>query len=197
MAVPVERRVSVAEYLAAERASVDTKHEYVDGVVVAMAAGGTRWHALLAMRFGIALGPALSARGCEVYGSDLRVRIPSENVITYPDLTVVCGSFAADDEDPDAATNPVAIVEVLSRTTEAWDRGEKFALYRKLASLRHYVLVSQDCQRVEHYVRGDDGWRLEEVGPGGSVALLGAEVRLDDLYARTDVPVRPARLRPA
>jgi Uma2 family endonuclease len=198
MALPVERRLTVAEYLAAERQHPDTKCEYLAGVVVAMA-GGTRLHSLLGTRIAAALSTALGGRGCEVHGSDLRVRIPARDLGTYPDVTVVCGPFEGDADDPDAATNPIAIVEVLSPTTEAWDRGEKFAAYRALPSLRHYVLVSQDRQHIEHYQRDDDGrWVLTDAGPGGAIELLGATLRVAEVYAGSGVdPAAPPRRTPS
>lgn len=192
MGLPVQRRVSVAEYLAAELAG-DVKHEYLAGLVFAMA-GGTPVHALLAARVLTALMNGLRGRGRAVYGSDLRVRVPEEDVITYPDVTVVCGGLESDPEDPDAVTNPIAIVEVLSPTTEAWDRGGKFAIFRALPSLRHYVLVSQDRHRVEHYVRDEDRWVLTDARPGGAIELLGVELRVDELYDGTGVePAPPPR----
>jgi Uma2 family endonuclease len=188
--LPVQRRVSVAEDLAAERAG-DVKHEFLSGVEVAMA-GGTPVHALLAMRLGTMLTNGLRGRGCAVYGSDLRVRIPDEDVITYPDVTVVCGGLESDPEDADAATNPTVIVEVLSPSTEAWDRGGKFAIFRALPSLRHYVLVAQDRQRVEHYARDEeDRWVLADARPGGAIELLGVEVAVDELYDGTGVEPSP------
>jgi|GEM_PF-1766583 len=157
--------------------------------------GGTPTHALLQARVVTALTNALGPRGCKVYGSDLMVRIPATGLTTYPDVTVVCGRFQADADTVNAATNPVVLVEVLSPSTERWDRGDKFAHYRKLESLREYVLVSQDWQWVERYVRQDDDtWTYRGAGPTGRVGLssLGVQLVADDLDADTEVPRRAA-----
>ena len=167
------------EYLAAEAVS-DTKHEYLRGEVFAMA-GGTPTHARLAMAVGAALSNALGDRPCEVYSSDLRVRIEETDLSTYPDITVVCGRFEHSTQDRNAVINPVLIVEVLSDTTEAYDRGQKFAHYRRLPSLREYVLVSQREPRIESYYKNEAGkWVLEEAHSGETLMLRSLEgVRLE------------------
>lgn len=184
MAELAPNRMTYEGYLAAERAS-DTKHEYLRGEVYAMA-GGTPTHAGLAMAVGVALSNALSGRPCRVYGSDLRVRIDATDMSTYPDLTVICGRFEGADIDADAATNPILIVEVLSDSTEAYDRGEKFAHYRRLPSLREYLLVSQREPRLEAYAKNAEGaWVLSEAGAGETLALRsleGVRLQIDDLY---------------
>jgi Uma2 family endonuclease len=169
-----------AEYLALERAS-DTRHEFIDGEILAMS-GGTPTHALLAMRIGRALD--LGAGPCEVYTSDLRVRVAATGRATYADLTVVCGPLACHPEDPDAVTNPSALFEVLSPSTERDDRGEKFAQYRRIPSLRDYVLVAQDKVRIEHFRRqGDGSWALVEHGAGERVELsIGVSFAVDEVY---------------
>ena len=184
MVNPAKRtRVPYAEYLAAERAS-ELRHEYLRGEVWAMA-GGTPEHARLALAVGAELRAAVRGRPCVVFSSDLRVRIQDTDRATYPDVTVVCGERRAPDDDPDAVTNPIVLVEVLSDSTEQADRGEKFAHYRRIPSLREYVLVSQDAPRVEVFRRQPDGWLLVEAGPGGSVVLesIGATLLVDEIYA--------------
>lgn len=171
------------QYLAAERMSL-VRHEYLHGQVFAMA-GGTPEHAALAMAVGVQLGTRLQGRPCRVYGSDLRVRIDGTGLSTYPDVTVVCGRLERSELDPDAATNPVLIVEVLSDGTEAYDRGEKFAHFRRLASLREYLLVSQRTRRLELYRRNAAGhWVLFEAGAGESVELesIGGQLEVDEIY---------------
>jgi Uma2 family endonuclease len=132
--------MTYAEYLAAEERSLE-KHEFLDGEIYAMS-GGMPEHAALAMAFGRTLGNALLGRPCRVFSSDARVRVQNTGLTTYPDVSVVCGKLETDPEDPSAITNPVLLVEVLSDSTEARDRGEKASHYRHLASLREYVLVS-------------------------------------------------------
>ena len=179
MAEPAPSRMTYEEYLAAEATS-ETKHEYLRGEVFAMA-GGTPAHARLAMAVGHALMTALAGRPCAVFGSDLRVRIEDTDLSTYPDLIVVCGSFEPAKIDANAATNPTLIVEILSDSTEAYDRGQKFAHYRQLPSLREYLLVSQREPRLESYFRNEAGeWVLTEARAGESLLLRSLEaVRLE------------------
>jgi Uma2 family endonuclease len=166
-------------YLDGEQRS-EIKHEYLRGEVYAMA-GGTPEHAALAMAVGAALTTALAGRKCRVFSSDLRVRVEATDLSTYPDLTVICGRFEHAAADPNAATNPTLIVEVLSDSTEAYDRGEKFAHYRRLPSLREYLLVSQREPRLEAYRRNAAGeWVLSEAGAGEVLVLASLEgVRLE------------------
>ena len=182
MGAAVPSRVAYAEYLVAERAR-DVKHEYLDGIERAMA-GGTIEHGRLASRFDRLLGAALGNRACEVFSSDVRVRVQAANRSFYPDLSVVCGRIERAADDPDAIVNPVVIVEVLSERTEGYDRGEKFRHYRRVASLRKYVLVAQDSALVEVWRREGDTWRVIEHGAAGEIELvsLDAAVSVDELY---------------
>jgi Uma2 family endonuclease len=180
-AAPV--RMSYAEYVAAESVS-DVKHEYLRGQVHAMA-GGTPEHAALAMAIGGELRMLLRGKPCRVFSSDLRVRVEATDLSTYPDVTVVCGQLERSTVDRDAATNPVLLVEVLSDSSEAYDRGEKFAHYRRLASLQEYLIVSQREPRLELFRREADGsWKLIEAGSGERLTLasLGIELNTDEVY---------------
>jgi Uma2 family endonuclease len=181
---PAAAGVSYEDYLALEQKSGE-KHEYVDGLVRAMA-GGTIEHGRLASRFAHLLGAALAGQPCEAFSSDTKIRIDASNRTTYADLSVVCGRLERSAQDAEAIANPVAIVEVLSDSTEAYDRGEKFRHYRRLASLREYVLVSQHEALVEVWRRDGERWTVLEHGPGGVVRLeaCGADVAVDALYAR-------------
>jgi Uma2 family endonuclease len=190
--VPEAQHQTYAAYLAAEEVS-DTKHEYLRGEVHAMAAG-TPEHAGLMAAVLSELGVALRGHPCRVYGSLLRVRIDSTDLSTYPDITVVCGSLETSVIDRHAATNPIVIVEVLSESTEAYDRGEKFAHYRRIPSLREYVLVSQHKPWIESYFKNDQGvWMLSEAGAGGRLSLTALEgVHLDvDLIYRNPLATSP------
>ena len=175
-------RMSDAEYLELERTS-EMKHEYLRGEVFAMARG-TPEHARLAANIIGELTAALRGRPCSVFTSDARVRIEVTDRATYPDVTVVRGRLEHAADDPDSITNPVVIVEILSDATEADDRGEKFAHYRRLASLREYVLVSQRARRLEVYRRRDERWLLDEAGTGESLRLESIDVVLsvDEVY---------------
>jgi Uma2 family endonuclease len=175
--------MTYAEYLVFEDKAVD-KHELLNGEVFAMS-GGTIEHARLAAAVGIALGSALRGRPCCLYSSDLRIRIRATGLTTYPDLSVVCGKAEIDTEDPHALVNPTLVVEVLSDSTEAYDRGEKAAHYRHLPSLREYVLVSQYRPRIEVYRKNEAGrWELyeHESGSRAELASVGCAIDVDDVY---------------
>ncbi len=174
--------MTYADYLTAERVA-QVKHEYLRGQVWAMA-GGTIEHGRLAMAIGNALSNALRGKPCVVLSSDVRVRIEATDRTTYPDVTVVCGPRAVSADDNDAIVNPVVLVEVLSDSTEADDRGEKFAHYRRLASLREYVLVSQHERRIEVFRREGDHWSLYEAAAGDTIQLgsIGAALVVDEIY---------------
>ena len=176
--------MSYAEYLTAETAS-DLRHEYLQGEAWAMA-GGTPEHGALAAAVIGELRAALRGKPCRVYSSDVRVRVSETGLSTYPDASVVCGRLLTAAEDPDAVTNPTVLVEVLSDTTEAYDRGAKAAHYRRIPSLREYVLVSQIEPLVEVYRRTESGrWELLEARAGDAVELasLGIHIDVTALYA--------------
>lgn len=177
------RVVTYAEYLVLEEAA-ETKHEYVRGEIRAMS-GGTTEHARLQSRAVVMLEAALVDKPCEPFTSDLRVYVAAADRSAYPDVTVVCDQVERAALDPNAATNPAVIVEVLSPSSEADDRGDKWADYQRLPSLKHYVLVSQHRPRVEVFTRTDLGWHYAEVLPGGAIDLsaLRVSLPLDALYA--------------
>jgi Uma2 family endonuclease len=179
-------RMTYADYLAFEEAS-DTKHEYLNGEVFAMA-GGTITHGALAAAMITALSNALRDRRCRVVTADVRVRSKPTGLATYADVTVVCDKIEVDEDDPHGVLNPSLIVEVLSDSTEAYDRGAKAAHYRRIASLREYVLVAQGEPLVEVYRRNERGyWELfVEARRGGVVELTSCgepiRIEVDALY---------------
>jgi Uma2 family endonuclease len=176
-------KIDYADYLAGESAS-PVKHEFIDGEVFAMA-GGTIQHAALAAAVMGTLVAELRGKPCRAYSSDLRIRIVLGNVSTYPDISVVCGDVVPDSQDPHSATNPKLLVEVLSDSTEGYDRGAKFATYRRISSLEEYVMVSQHEPLIERYSRNTDGsWTLTEFGPGMTLALdaIGCMIAVDEVY---------------
>lgn len=177
MSEAARERVSYEAYLALEARS-EVKLEYVDGWVVAMG-GGTPTHARLAMRIGRLLGNQLEGTPCEPYSADLKVHIAQANRSTYADVTVVCGEPHPSAADRNAIDNPAVLVEVLSAGTEGDDRGDKWRDYQRLASLRHYVLVSQTERRIEVYSRQREDWRYAEVTGKGTVALDSIRAELD------------------
>jgi Uma2 family endonuclease len=179
---PARRRRTYAEYLALEGSS-EVKHEFIAGAIVAMA-GGTIEHGRLMSQLSFLLRRALEGRPCVVLPSDVRVRIRAAERATYPDLHVVCGEVERDPEDDHAVVNPVVIVEILSDTTAESDRGDKFAAYRRLRSLRQYILVSQQERRVDVYRRDGRRWLLDEYGTSERfpVESIDIEIAVDDVY---------------
>lgn len=171
-------RISPEEYLALERCA-EGRNEWVDGEVFALA-GASFAHSLITGNLVAALKPRLRGRGCSVHPSDLRVHVERGGMYCYPDVVVVCGEPQFVDGEKDTVVNPSLIVEVLSPSTEGWDRGAKFARYRRLESLREILFVSQDQKRIERYVRQADGfWLLGEFGEAtGDADLQILDVRL-------------------
>jgi Uma2 family endonuclease len=185
--------MTYAEYLAFERASSD-KHEFVDGEVFAMA-GGTYAHSLVGANVIGALINALRGRSCRPLTSDMRVRT-GDDVGAYPDASVVCGAPMFSDESSDELRNPTVIIEVLSPSTEAYDRGDKFAHYQTIASLRDYVLVATSRARIEVYSREDDGaWTLRTYLAGASVVVPSIDVRLGVSEIYDGAELTPLSLR--
>jgi Uma2 family endonuclease len=177
--------MSYSEYLTRERTS-DRKHEYVNGRAYAMA-GGSPEHARLSAAVISGLTAALVGRPCAPFSSDLRVRVVATGRSTYPHATVVCGKLEHAKDDEDAVTNPAVIVEVLSDSTESDDRGDKWAHYQRIPSLREYVLVSQRSPRIEVYSRDReqaDLWHYRDHGVGARAELpsLGVALLVDAVY---------------
>lgn len=149
------------EYLSIERTS-ETKNEYFNGEVFAMV-GASRKHNLIAGNIFGELRQRLKGKPCEAYTNDMRVRIPATGLYTYPDV-VVCGEPLFEDEHVDTLLNPTFIVEVLSESTESYDRGRKASFYRTVESIAEYLLVSQDEYRVEQYIKQPDNrWLLTDI----------------------------------
>ena len=182
--------VTEAEYLAMERAA-SAKHELWNGEVFAMT-GGTLAHAALAANVASALINAVANRQCLVLSADAKVHVPLTRGFVYPDVSVVCGDTQTFDESHDVLLNPVLVVEVLSESTERFDRGDKFAGYRSIPSLVDYVLVSQVDRRIEVYTRQSTGGWLLQTYEDGDVVLpsLGATLGLDTIYRATALASR-------
>jgi Uma2 family endonuclease len=176
-----------AEYLAFERQQTDAKHEYLHGQITAMS-GASREHNLIVGNAFASLHAQLRGRDCEVYSNDMRVHIPATGLYTYPDITALCGGPGFEGDQFDTLLNPLVIIEVLSASTEAYDRGAKFAHYRSIESLQAYVLIAQDRPHIELFERGTDGrWVLSEAK--GLESRLGLEtldcvLELSEVYDR-------------
>lgn len=184
------RHATAEEYLAFERTS-EERHELLDGQIYAMVGASFR-HILIVTNLVRELSSKLENRPCFVASNDLRIRVESHDLYTYPDVAVVCGEPSFSDDRLDMIDNPTVIVEVLSDSTERYDRGEKFARYRSLPSLQEYVLVAQERVAVEHYARQPDGhWLTTFVeGPGASLVLpaLGCEIPVAGIYQKVELP---------
>lgn len=176
------QRVEYADYLALERAT-DRKHEWLDGRVHAMA-GGTIAHSQLSAQMIGELLRMFEGRPCRVYSSDLKIRVRATGLATYADAVVVCGDVAIDPDDANAVTNPVLVVEVLSDSTEVYDRTEKFRHYKRIPSLRDYVLVSQHEACVEVYSRdGVRRWSYDDTTAGpAAITAIDAAIDVDRVY---------------
>lgn len=192
MAVHSWRLVSEEEYLQRER-QAHTKSEYIGGEVFALA-GASAPHNTITMNLAVSLHPQLRPIGCRVWVSDMRVRVVEVNAYFYPDV-VVCGQPQFLDEQQDTLLNPALIVEVLSPSTESFDRGEKSFYYRHIPSLREYLLVSQHKVRVERYLRQPDGqWMIYDyTQPDGVVRLesVGIELPIAQIYEGIDFTTSP------
>lgn len=186
MALPTSygERLSVEAYLQQERAS-SVKLEYVHGRITALA-GASPAHNRIVFNLAGILHAQLRGSSCQGFASDLKVQTPGQEMFAYPDLSIVCGEPQFRDEQQDVLLNPTVIVEVLSESTEARDRGEKFLLYIQIPTLRDYLLVSQTETRIEHYERQrDNRWLLTIAsGDGAEVHLrsIGCTIRLADVY---------------
>lgn len=184
------KQISAADYLEMDRSS-EARHEYYFGEVIAMS-GGTLNHALISMNIGREVGNSLKGTPCYALSPDMRTKTAT-GVYTYPDVTVVCGEPEFDDNRNDVLLNPSVIFEVLSPSTEDYDRGKKLLHYRSSPSLKAYFLVSQDLARVETFSRNTDrsGWLLTDVLGVDAVLpipCLGIELRMADLYDRVAFP---------
>jgi len=183
----IPRTYTCSEYLALERAA-DSKSEFVNGHIYAMA-GASRQHVLISGNTHIALDSHLRDKPCEIYESDMRTKVEATGFYTYPDVVVVCGEPRFESSDGDVLLNPIVIIEVLSSSTEAYDRGDKFAQYRKLTSLKEYILIAQNRALVEQYVRQGNKWLLTEVSNLADVVVfesLGCSISLQEIYRKVE-----------
>lgn len=180
---------SSEEYLAFERSS-DEKHEYYAGHIFAMAGGSARHNRIAGSTYAT-LYNQLRQRKCNVYPSDMRVKMPQTGLYTYPDITIVCGHEQFEDTKEDTLLNPTIIIEVLSPSTEKYDRGRKFQHYRSLLSLREYVLISQNSYRVERFARQTDNtWVFSEaIGREDMLELqaVQAVLKLSEVYEKVEL----------
>lgn len=162
MSLQPKPTLSFDEWLEGERAAIEGRTEYVGGEVFAMT-GASLAHGAIVSNINREISTQLKGRSCQVYASDVKVHIRSVDAAEYPDLVALCGEPELLDDRRDVLLNPSLIVEVLSESTEAYDRGEKFALYRQIPGLREHLLVSQNRVGIELYTQGADGrWTLTD-----------------------------------
>ena len=184
MSTVPKTRLTPQQYLALER-EAPYKSEYLNGEVFAFA-GASKSHNLFVANVVTLLNMQLRARPCTVYPSDMRVKVSETGLYTYPDVTVVCGETELEDEYLDTLLNPTLIVEVLSPSTQRDDRVVKFAHYRRLPSVKEYILIAQDAVRLEQYVRQNDGrWLLTEYSDleaTAEVRSIACELHMKDIY---------------
>ena len=186
MPLQAKARLTVEEYLALER-QAPHKSEYFNGEMFALS-GASRRHNLIALNIGAELRDQLKQRPCEVYTSDMRVKISHTGLYTYPDVVVVCEEPVFEDVDVDTLLNPIVLVEVLSKSTEDYDRGGKFEQYRTLTSLQEYLLVAQEQCHVVHYIRQQDNtWLLVEtynIHDCVHLPAIRCDLLLSEVYAK-------------
>lgn len=185
------QQISLDDYLALDQGEV--KHEYVEGVAYAMA-GGTLEHAAIAGNVVRYVGTALRERPCQIFPSDARLAVEATGLRTYPDASVVCGEILRTDRGL-SMLNPIVLVEVTSPSSADWDRGGKFAHYRRIPSLREYLVIAHETPVVEHHVRGDGGiWMLRDVREGSvELASIGVTLPLEEIYLKVALPAPALR----
>jgi len=180
MALPEYPFIDIEDYLILDRNSKEKHYEYFDGIL-RMLAGGSTYHSRITLNLASALHGLLGEGSCYVYSSDIRLQL-SESRYVYPDITVSCDP--RDDKLDDMIQYPRLIVEVLSPSTEAFDRGKKFLYYRECATLQEYIMADSQSILIEVYRREDDGWKLHTFGPGTTVKLESLNIRfaVDTIY---------------
>jgi Uma2 family endonuclease len=180
---PLKKKFTPAEYLAMEQAA-HYKSEYFGGDIFAMS-GGTADHSKIAGNFIHRFNELLETKPCDVFTSDMRLHVESDDLYTYPDLMVICGKLQFVERRNDTVTNPILIVEVLSESTRDYDRGAKFNSYKQIPSLQEYVLVESEFARVECYRREGDKWTIETydgLDAGARFESLSCEIPLRRIY---------------
>lgn len=179
-----KQKISIEEYLEMENAA-DERHAYYKGEIFAMS-GAKMPHNRISSNLLIALGSTLKGKKCQPYGSDARIHIESNTLFTYPDISIICGEIITLNNDDYNVLNPTVIIEVLSKSTKNYDRGEKFKLYRDITSLKEYMLVDSESIRIEIFRLNENGhWELEEYNSLTDTVIIKAidkTVVLSDIY---------------
>jgi Uma2 family endonuclease len=180
----IKQKISIEEYLEMENAALE-KHEYYRGEVFAMS-GAKVPHNVIAGNFFVSLSNKLRGKNCKPYNSDQRIHIPSNTLFTYPDISIVCGEIITLNDDEYNVLNPAVIIEVLSKSTKNYDRGEKFKLYRDIATLKEYILVDSESVHIEVFrLNESNHWELEEYDdPAASLSIraINETLLIRDIY---------------
>ncbi|MEO1382714.1 MAG: Uma2 family endonuclease [Bacteroidota bacterium] len=183
----LDRIYTLEEYLQLEKAEPQTRYEYVDGMIYAMA-GGTIKHGMLISNTLYWVRESLKQKGstCKTFSGDVKVAIPSSNAYLRPDVFVVCGKIYDEENPNQAIKNPKLIIEVLSPSTQNYDQTHKFRLYRSLASVDEYVMIDQEKAIIESFVKtAEDQWLIRTfVGLAQTFELksIGVQIRMQDIY---------------
>ncbi len=189
---PIRRKFTAEEYLTIER-EADYKSEFIEGDIYAMS-GASPTHNLISFNLNGIVFSQLRGTPCFGLSNDMKIRVGDQGLYAYPDMTIVCGEMQFRDAKQDVLLNPVVIAEVLSPSTEQYDRTTKLGYYKQLDSLQDYMLISQDTPRIDHFQRGDKGiWMPKSaVGLDSAIALYGAAVtlKLADVYDRISFPAQ-------
>jgi len=179
-----KQKISIEEYLEMENAALE-KHEYYKGEVFAMS-GAKLPHIKITGNLFSELKNKLKGKKCQPYGNDLRIHIPSNTLFTYPDISVICGEVITRNNDEYNALNPTVIIEVLSKSTKNYDRGEKFKLYRDIKTLKEYILIDSESLHIEVFrLNEKNHWELEEYNDvNGSVEIkaINENILIADIY---------------
>lgn len=187
---PKKKYLTPEEYLAAEAVS-EIKHDYYQGEIFAFA-GATVNHNQIVSNLSAALHGAFQNRNCRVFSNDMRLWINSQNLFTYPDIVAICGKLEFYENRNDTITNPHLIAEVLSESTQDYDRGQKFMFYRAIESLREYLVIDQYSIHVEHYSKGKDNhWVLTDYNnleDTISIPAIDFSISLTDIYDKVEFP---------
>jgi Uma2 family endonuclease len=177
--------ISITEYLEIER-STKTRHEYHDGTIVALAGGSVEHGLISGNTFGeIKIGLRNKKNNCRVLNSEIKLFIQSTNKYVYPDVMAICGDIEKTDREIEAVVNPIVIIEVLSKSTESYDRGDKFFFYRQIESLQEYILIDQYQPQVDIYKRQSDLWeikRIEGLDQQFEIPSLGIVIDMKNIY---------------
>lgn len=181
--------ITIAEYLRREKPSLE-KHEYYKGEIFAMAGASPR-HNVVCKNIYIGLGIRLLGKPCQPYGSDMRIHIPENTLYTYPDISIICNDFISSAEDEDSIILPTVLIEILSPSTNSYDRNGKFKLYQDIPSLKEYILIDSESISVEAFIKNVSGqWKLEEytsLESKLSILSIGVSIPLEEIYRGTKI----------